>query len=99
MEKVVMDLGACIRHLKEQLGYKKVLLAGWSGGGSLSSFYQAQAELGDKAIKRTPAGDLVDLPAANLIPADGLLILAAHSSRAKIFTEWIDPAVMDENNP
>lgn len=43
---MVLDLGACIRHLKERLGYKIVLLAGWSGGGSLSCFYQAQAELG-----------------------------------------------------
>lgn len=99
MEKVVVDLGACIRHAKQQLGYEKVLLAGWSGGGSLSSFYQSQAQLGAKALMRTPAGDKVDLPSADLIPADALLILAAHISRAKIFTEWLDPAVLDEKDP
>lgn len=99
MEKVVMDLGACIRHLKDQLGYKTVLLAGWSGGGSLSSFYQAQAEAGEQALTHTPAGDLVNLPNAGLTPADGLLIMAAHSSRARIFTEWLDPAVLDERDP
>jgi len=97
MEKVVLDLGACIRHMKEKFGYQKVLLAGWSGGGSLSSFYQAQAE--SPTITHTPAGDLVDLTNANLIPGDGLLIMAAHISRAKIFTEWLDPAVLDENDP
>ena len=36
MEKVVVDLGEYIRHAKEQLGYKKIVLVGWSGGGSLT---------------------------------------------------------------
>lgn len=97
MEKVVMDLGACVRHLKQAMGYKTVLLAGWSGGGSLSSFYQAQAEAGAAALTHAPAGDLVNLPEADLTPADGLLIMAAHSSRARIFTEWLDPAPLDES--
>lgn len=97
MEKVVMDLGACVNHLKQAMGYKTVLLAGWSGGGSLSSFYQAQAEAGAAALMHTPAGDMVNLPAADLTPADGLLIMAAHSSRARIFTEWLDPAPLDES--
>ena len=35
MEKVVLDLGACVRDAKERLGYAKVVLAGWSGGGAL----------------------------------------------------------------
>lgn len=97
MEKVAVDLGACVRHAKEKLGYKKVVLCGWSGGGSLSSFYQSQAER--PTITHTPAGDRVDLKAARLIPADALMILAAHTSRAKIFTEWIDPSVLDEKDP
>lgn len=98
MEKVLVDLSECIKHVKLKFGYEKVLLAGWSGGGSLSSFYQAQAELpAAKRLQRTPAGDRVDL--SGLEPVNGMLILAAHTSRAKIFTEWIDPAVMDESDP
>mmetsp|Transcript_11262 Transcript_11262/g.26935 ORF Transcript_11262/g.26935 Transcript_11262/m.26935 type:complete len:621 (+) Transcript_11262:13-1875(+) len=97
MEKVVIDLGATVRHCRRRLGYKKVVLAGWSGGGSLSALYQSQAE--KPTITCTPAGDPVDLSAAKLIPADGLLLLAAHSSRARIFTEWLDPAVLDESDP
>eukprot|EP00516_Mucochytrium_quahogii_P012908 CAMPEP_0203792648 /NCGR_PEP_ID=MMETSP0100_2-20121128/5383_1 /ASSEMBLY_ACC=CAM_ASM_000210 /TAXON_ID=96639 /ORGANISM=" , Strain NY0313808BC1" /LENGTH=421 /DNA_ID=CAMNT_0050696253 /DNA_START=819 /DNA_END=2084 /DNA_ORIENTATION=+ len=97
MEKVVIDLGAVVRHAREKLRYKNVVLAGWSGGGSLSSFYQAQAE--HPTVTLTPAGDRVSLLDANLIPADALLILAAHISRAKIFTEWLDPAVLDEKDP
>ena len=77
-----------ITHYLCVLTHGQVLLAGWSGGGSLSSFYQSQAELGPRAITHAPAGDQVDLPAAELIPADGLLIMAAHASRARIFTEW-----------
>src|ERR1700712_127289 len=44
MEKVAFDLGAYVRYAREELGYRKVILVGWSGGGSLSLFYQAQAE-------------------------------------------------------
>lgn len=98
MEKVIQDLGACVNHMRTKFKYEKIVLAGWSGGGSLSSFYQGQAELPvSQRISRTPAGDAVNL--SSLTPADGLLILAAHSSRARIFTEWIDPAVLDENDP
>ena len=97
MEKVVFDLGAYIRHAREALGYAKVILVGWSGGGSLSLFYQAQAE--HPTITHTPAGDAYDLTAAALPPADGICFIAAHLSRAETLTEWIDPSVLDETNP
>ena len=69
MEKVILDLGRYVKHAKEVLGYKKVILAGWSGGGSLSMFYQAEAE--DPSVTSTPAGDMPDLTKAGLEPADG----------------------------
>jgi len=59
MEKCLVDLGAYVRHLKEDLGYRKVVLCGWSGGGSLSSFYQSEAE--DPRIKDLPSGEPFDL--------------------------------------
>ena len=83
MEKCVKDLGSVIAHCKDVLEYDKVVLAGWSGGGSLSAFYQSQAE---NPTVTTP----VDLCNANLPKADGLLLMAAHSSRAKILTEWCE---------
>jgi hypothetical protein len=58
MEKVLLDLGAYVRHAKERWGYDKVLLCGWSGGGSLSLFYQAQAE--HPSVTATPSGEEVD---------------------------------------
>ena len=97
MEKVALDLGAWIRHARETLGYAKVVLVGWSGGGSLSLFYQAQAE--HPTITQTPAGDPVDLTTAGLIPADGVVFIAAHLSRAETLTEWLDPSVLDETDP
>ena len=95
IEKVVLDLGAYLRHAKEKWGYKKILLCGWSGGGSLALFYQAQAE--KPTVTQTPAGDAVDL--RNLVPADAMVFQAAHLSRARMLAEWIDPSVTDENDP
>ncbi|NIJ42920.1 pimeloyl-ACP methyl ester carboxylesterase [Parvibaculum indicum] len=97
MEKVLLDLGAYIRYAKEKLGFEKVILAGWSGGGSLSAFYQSQAE--KPSIAATPAGDPVDVAGANLIPADAVMFLAAHVSRALTLTEWLDPSIRNELDP
>ena len=97
MEKVAIDMGAYVRHAKTTLGYRHVVLMGWSGGGSLSVFYQSQAE--SPTIRSTPAGDPVDLVAADLMPADAVMSIAAHLSRAESLTEWLDPSVLDENDP
>lgn len=83
MEKVVEDLGAAIRDARDRLGYRKVVLAGWSGGGSLSLYYQQQAQ--------DPGNDL--------IPADGIMLLAAHISRHGTLTEWLDASILDESDP
>ena len=96
MEKVAIDLGACVRDAKTRLGYDKVLLGGWSGGGSLSLFYQAEAA--DPRVTLTPAGELPDLRAQGLIPVDGLMLLAAHMSRNRTLTDWLDASIVDEND-
>jgi len=97
MEKVVADLGAYIRHARETWGYEKILLCGWSGGGSLALYYQSQAE--NPTVTHTPAGDPCDLAAAKLLPADAMIFQAAHLSRALTLTQWIDPSVIDEHDP
>ena len=95
MEKVVLDLGAYIRRAREQWGYEKIVLCGWSGGGSLALFYQSQAE--KPSVTQTPAGDPVEI--RNLVPADAMIFQAAHLSRARMLSEWIDPSVLDESDP
>ncbi|CDZ60344.1 alpha/beta hydrolase [Neorhizobium galegae] len=97
MEKVAIDLGKWLDYARGELGYEKVVLVGWSGGGSLSLFYQAQAE--NPTITHTPAGDEVNLVEASLKPADGVIFIAAHLSRAETLTEWLDPSVLDELDP
>jgi len=97
MEKVAIDLGKWIEHCKTKLGYSKVVLGGWSGGGSLALFYQAEAS--GARVTATPAGDPPDLTQAKLPPADAVMLLAAHVSRAHTLTEWLDPSVIDEADP
>lgn len=95
MENVLLDYGAYVRHAREFWGYDKVIVAGWSGGGSLSAFYQAQAE--KMTVTQTPAGDPVDL--SGLIPGDAFIWQAAHLSRADVLADFIDPSVLDEHDP
>jgi len=97
MEKVLLDLGAYIRHARTVWGYEKIVLVGWSGGGSLAVFYQSQAE--HPTIAATPAGDPVDIVSAGLIPADAVVYQAAHLSRARLLVEAIDPSVRNELDP
>jgi pimeloyl-ACP methyl ester carboxylesterase len=97
MEKVVQDLGEVIKDAKNRLGYQKVVLAGWSGGGSLSLFYQQQAQ--HPTVTASPSGDGPDLTKLDLIPADAVMLLAAHISRHGTLTEWIDPSILDESDP
>ena len=97
MEKCLLDLSAGIKDAQRRFGYEKVILGGWSGGGSLSLFYQEQAE--HPSIVDTPAGDPVNVASAGLIPADGIMLIAAHVSRSVTMTEWIDPSITDELDP
>jgi pimeloyl-ACP methyl ester carboxylesterase len=97
MEKVAVDLGRWVAHCRDVLGYKRVVLAGWSGGGSLALFYQAEAS--DPQVTHTPAGDPFPMAEAKLPPVDGIMLLAAHVSRSQTLTEWLDASVVDENGP
>ena len=85
-----------MKYLKSKLKYKKVVLCGWSGGGSLSTYYQAEAEA--PTVTTLPSGEAFVIKHMGLLPADGLMLLAAHTSRARIFTEWMDPAVQNESD-
>lgn len=97
MEKCLVDLGAGIRDLKERFGYERVVLGGWSGGGSQALYYQEQAE--KATVARTPAGEPPDLTREELHAGDAIFLVAAHVSRSATLTEWMDASILDESDP
>ena len=95
-ENCVLDIASAVRLLRER-GHTRIVLVGNSGGGGLAALYQSQAER--PTLRSTPAGDPPDLTAADLPPVDGLIMLMAHPGRAQVYTEWLDPAIVDESDP
>src|SRR5437016_7031263 len=55
MENVVLDLAACIQDARDRLGYRRIILAGWSCGGALILSSQSLAV--HPPIAHTPATD------------------------------------------
>jgi fermentation-respiration switch protein FrsA (DUF1100 family) len=95
MENCLLDMGTMVEHLYAS-GYEKVVLVGNSGGASIVPYYQAQAQ--HPTITDPPGGG-PDLTTAGLRPVDAIVLLNAHPSRARLSTEWLDPAITDENRP
>jgi pimeloyl-ACP methyl ester carboxylesterase len=95
MERAIQDLGAGVAHLRQR-GYGKIVLIGNSGGGALAAMYQEQAE--KLTIATTPDGRPIDLAPGDLPPIDGIALLCAHPGRAHTLTDWVDPAITDEQD-
>ncbi|OWT54786.1 alpha/beta fold hydrolase [Candidimonas nitroreducens] len=95
MEMALHDVAAGMRFLRDR-GYRKIVMLGNSGGGSLAALYQQQAEL--PSIRTTPDGRLCDIAAAALPAADALALVAAHPGRATQLLAKIDPSVLDESD-
>lgn len=96
MERVIQDVGAGVKFLREQ-GFAKVVLIGNSGGGSVDCFYQSQAE--HLTVKTTPDGRAIDLRQDDFPRADAIALASAHTSRAHQFRDCLDPSVIDESDP
>lgn len=99
-EEMVLDLGACVRHLLEKRGLAKVVLLGNCGGGSLAAYYQAQATRPAKdRLAIGPAGAPTYFDGATLPPAHGVALVAPHRGQGKILMAAIDPSVAHEADP
>ncbi len=97
MENVLLDIAAVVRDARERLGYRRIVLAGWSGGGSPMMGYEAEAE--KPTITRTAAGEPTLLADTALPAADAVLLLAAPRSRHHLLTDFLDASVTDELDP
>src|SRR5258706_4257026 len=98
-ERLILDVAAAIRRLRER-GYARIVLVGNSGGGALYSFYQSQAATPPPGrLRDTAAGDPCDLNELDLPPADRLLQLATHLGPGQPMLSIIDPSVADESDP
>lgn len=97
MENVLLDIAACVRDARERMGYRKVVLAGWSGGGSPMMGYAAEAE--KPTITQTAAGEPTLLSDTELSPVDAVMLLAAPRSRHRLLTDFLDASVTDEADP
>jgi len=95
MENCVLDVDAVVKYLRRD--YTHVVLVGNSGGGGLTPLFQSQAE--KPTITSSPGGGGPDLTAAGMEPADAVILLNGHPSRALLRTEWLDPSISDESDP
>lgn len=99
-EPVAATIRAAIARLREEPRVRAVALVGHGEGGALALFYQNVARNGPAAcqgpekIAACDAGRL-----ANLIPADGLLLLDPDLGQAFMTLTRLDPAVMQETAP
>lgn len=95
LDRALLDIGLGVRWLREQ-GVETVVLLGNSGGGSLIAAYQAQTQgpVIRPAFGMPLAEGLDDLPSGDLYVS-----VAAHPGRPEVLTNWLDPAVINENDP
>jgi hypothetical protein len=99
-EVMLLDIAGCIKWLKGQKGFEKIILLANSGGGGIFGLYQWQAEAQPPGrLTHTPAGDEPDLNKFELLAADGLILLATPFGESTVVTRGIDPSVIDETDP
>ncbi len=94
LEHALIDIGVGLRWLREEAGVETVVILGNSGGASLMSAYQAQAQTPSLTASGAVGEALRQLPTA-----DRFIALNAHAGRPDVLTAWMDPAVGDESDP
>jgi pimeloyl-ACP methyl ester carboxylesterase len=99
-ENLLLDLAAAIRFLREEEGFHNIIMLGNSGGGSLFSYYDAQARTArGKRVAAPPGGGAPDLNQFELPTADGFIMLAAHPGQGMVLMGSLDAAAVDESDP
>ncbi|MEL7155284.1 MAG: alpha/beta hydrolase [Actinomycetota bacterium] len=96
LDHALADIAVGVRWLREEAGVETVVLLGNSGGGSLMAAYQSQAV---QPRLQPMSGDRPVPGIESLPPGDLFVFVAAHPGRPDIFTDWLDPSVVDEADP
>ncbi len=98
-ERLLLDIAAGMRYLREA-GFEHIVLLGNSGGGSLLGFYQSQAsrEPGDR-LKQAPGGEPIDLVDELMPEGDLYIAVAAHLGEGRFMLNVLDPSVTNEMDP
>ncbi|HEX2726722.1 MAG TPA: hypothetical protein VHN20_12960 [Beijerinckiaceae bacterium] len=98
-ERMPRDIRAGVEFLKKEIGVKRVVLLGGSGGGPNVAFYQAIAEKGLSICKG--GNKIVECPDdAALVgpPADAIVFRDTHPGNPMNRLRSANPAVTDEGN-
>jgi hypothetical protein len=98
-QRMPRDIKYGVEFLKKEMGIKRVILLGGSGGGPNVAFYQAIAEKGLSVCKGP--NKIVECPDnADLVgqPADGIVFRDTHPGNPMNRLRSANPAVTDEAN-
>ncbi|MBI2765092.1 MAG: alpha/beta hydrolase [Chloroflexi bacterium] len=98
-ERLLFDIAAGMRYLKEA-GFERIVLLGNSGGGSLLAFYQSQASRKPHdRLTQAPGGDPVNLVDEVMPEGDLYIATAAHLGEGRFMLNVLDPSVTNETDP
>jgi hypothetical protein len=98
-EVALLDAAAGLNFLRE-VGFKKIVLIGNSGGASLYTFYNEQSLLAPETRhQQTPGGRPTGLSKAEMPQADGVILVSPHPGQGNVLMNCIDPSVIDETDP
>jgi hypothetical protein len=98
-ERLLFDIAAGMRHLRDN-GFERTVLLGNSGGGSLLGFYQSQASKAPgERLSATPSGERIDLREQVMPEGDLYIAVAAHLGEGRFMLNVLDPSVVDEHDP
>src|SRR5271157_5786901 len=99
-ENLLLDLAAGIQFLREEEGFRNVVMLGNSGGGSLFAYYdsEARAHAGQR-VASPPGGGPPDVNKFEMPTADGFIAMAAHPGQGMVLMGSLDAAVIDEGDP
>lgn len=98
LDTTLVEAKLGIAYLRKVPGIDKVVLFGHSGGATVMTAYQDIAENGRKACEGPEKLHKCPDRVANLLPADGVMLVDANFGQAEMALFSIDPAIVDENS-